>query len=93
MAQGIRGLPDDDLASCCSTNSVSRVASAHPSPVSSSKISSDRILKSAHNVIYPLIDERLRSEDKHLDLLQFLTLTSESIDKPALTLRLRAGAH
>lgn len=46
-----------------------------------------KIMKSAQNIIFPLIDERLQGDGKQLDLLQFLIATSKNLDKGETVLR------
>lgn len=46
-----------------------------------------KIMRTAEDVLFPVINERLRGKDKHVDLLQFLISTSKEVDRSAMVLR------
>lgn len=47
-----------------------------------------KVLANAQAVLFPVIEERQKSGDRYLDLLQFLISTSKVLDPMSVTLKI-----
>lgn len=57
-------------------------------PFIAPRIQFDKVMKAGQDILFPVIDERLENQERHVDVLQFLINSSKVVDHPGVTARL-----